>query len=370
MQHPTCLVFNLDAAETPSLTAWAAQHPHIHLSLQTQRLSAETLATYVAQHPQHRVEALSFCTAQPINQALLAALPNLRLVLTRSTGYNHIDRAYLASRGIALCNLRNYSTQAVAEHTLWLMLSLAKHGVAQMALHQQLRQPPHHLQRPNRVLGLELAGATLGVIGLGATGQATLALAKTLGMRLLATSPTPRPADWLAERGIEQVALPTLLAKSNIISLHCPLNPHTEGLINASTLAQCKPSAMLINTARGGLVDSAALLHALNHNQLAAAALDVLPTEATLFTKPEHRPLWATTTTPETLPPHEQALRQAFDSDIALLQHPKVMHTPHTAFYTHTAVVAGVEQTLTSLTAWVTHPTEQPLPYQVLGDAP
>jgi D-lactate dehydrogenase len=362
-------VFNLDAAEIPSLHAWAQQYPHYLLSLQTQRLSPEALTTYVAQHPTHKVDVLSFCTAQPINQALLEALPDLRLILTRSTGYNHIDRAYLVSRGIALCNLLNYSTQAVAEHTLWLMLSLAKHGVAQMVLHQQAQQPPYLLKRPNQVLGLELAGATLGVIGLGATGQATLALAKALGMRLLATSPSPRPADWLTQRGIEQVALPDLLAQSDVISLHCPLNQHTQGLINVSTLAQCKPSAYLINTARGGIVDAAALLHALDHDQLAGAALDVLATEATLFTKPEYRPLWATTPLAETLPPHQQALRQALEADRALLQHPKVMHTPHTAFYTHAAVVAGIKQTLTSLSAWVASPTMYPLPYQVLEDA-
>jgi lactate dehydrogenase-like 2-hydroxyacid dehydrogenase len=360
---PTCLVFQVDDAERTLLEAWALAHPTWRLVPLNQRLTAEALLAYQQANPSHRVEALSFCTAQPIDATLLNALPHLRLVLTRSTGTNHLDVATMAQRGIVACHLQNYSSHAVAEHTLWLLLSLLKQGAQQAYYHHQAALPPYRLRRPPTLLGQEAAGLTLGLVGLGDIAQQVAALARPLGLRVLAASPTPRPSAWLAERGITQVSWPTLLAQSDLLSLHCPLTPQTHYLLNEASLAAMKPGSYLINTARGAVINPEALLAVLPpHGPLAGAALDVLINEAVLFSAPEQRPTWATTPTPSTGDATGQALRRVLDAEVALLAHPQVLFTPHTAFYTRPAVEAGVRQTLASLSAWA---AGQAPPYQV-----
>lgn len=219
-----------------------------------------------------------------LNRETLAVLPHLRYIGVLATGYNVVDIAAACERGILVTNVPGYSTRAVAQLTFALLLELT-HGVG------------HHAQtvRDGRWTGssdfaywdhplLEISGRTLGVVGFGQIGREVASIAQAFGMRVLIHTRT-RPVSLPA--GLEFVALDDLFARADVVSLHCPLTPETQNLINARRLAQMKPSAILLNTSRGPLVEEAALADALNAGRLAGAALDVLSTEP----PPAHNPL-------------------------------------------------------------------------------
>ena len=206
----------------------------------------------------------------------LRAAPQLRLVLLMATGTDNVDLEAAAERGIMVCNVRNYAAASVAEHTLGLMLALA-------------RRLPDYLESAtdgswsrsaffcvHRSPIVELAGRRLGIVGHGVLGAAVARLAAALGMEVvLASLPghAQGPAPW------PRMPLDDLLAASDLVSLHCPLTPQTRGLIAAREFALMKPGAFLLNTARGALVDEAALLAALRSGRLGGAALDTLDAE-------------------------------------------------------------------------------------------
>lgn len=199
----------------------------------------------------------------------------LRLVCVSATGTNNVDLEAARERGIPVCNVTGYATDSVAQHTLALMLGLATQWHrydADVGGGAWSRSPVFTMMHYPVV---ELAGKTLGIVGYGTLGRAVGALAKALGMRvLICRSLRPGAA---AQTG--RVALETLLAESDVLSLHCPQTPETERLIDRDRLATMKPGALLINTARGGLVDPLALREALESGRLAGAALDVLEQE-------------------------------------------------------------------------------------------
>lgn len=210
-----------------------------------------------------------------LDRALIEQADALRLICVSATGTNNVDLDAAGEHGIPVCNVTGYATASVAQHSLALMLGLAtrwrdydrdvRAGVwSQSRTFCRLDHPV-----------VELAGRTLGVIGYGTLGRAVALLAEALDMRVLVAE-SLRPG---AESMPGRTPLDELLANSDVISLHCPLTPETERLINADTLATMKPGALLINTARGGLVDEPALLEALRHGSLGGAALDVLSQE-------------------------------------------------------------------------------------------
>lgn len=212
----------------------------------------------------------------PITEAVLAACPGIRLICVQATGYNIVDCDACARRGIPVTNVPAYGTAAVAQFTMALILELCH----RIGLHDQSVHRGDWVKSDNFCYWLtpqtELAGKTLGILGFGRIGREVGKLAKAFGMRVIACNRSQ------CEEGRqigEYVDMDTLLARSDILSLHCPQTPGTEKIINARSLARMKDGAMLINTARGGLLDENAVAEALRSGKLRGAAVDVVSKE-------------------------------------------------------------------------------------------
>ena len=236
------------------------------------------LMLFAQSHPDEVIERLrdadvAITNKVPLSAETFAALPKLKLVLVTATGTNNIDLAAARQHGVVVCNCQGYGTPSVAQHTLMLMLNLAtrladyQHDVA--AGRWQTASQFCLLEHPI----MELAGKTLGLLGHGELGGAVARLAESFGMRVLLAQLPGRPARE-SYRPLHEV-----LREADVISLHCPLNETTRNLIGADELALMQPHALLINTARGGLIDEQALADALRRGHLGGAATDVLSTE-------------------------------------------------------------------------------------------
>lgn len=212
----------------------------------------------------------------PITEQVLYACPNIKLICVQATGYNIVDWEACARRGIPVTNVPSYGTAAVAQFTFALMLELC-HRIGH---HDHMVHQGKWCQCDNFCFWdtpqMELGGKTLGIIGFGRIGQAVAKLGIAFGMNVLAYSRTEHPEGHALA---EYVDLDTLLAKSDILSLHCPLFQETANMINASTIAKMKDGAILINTARGGLLDERAVRDALIRGKLSGAAVDVVSEE-------------------------------------------------------------------------------------------
>lgn len=208
----------------------------------------------------------------PITRELLDACPQIRYIGVLATGYNVIDCQAARERGIPVTNVPSYGTNAVAQFTMALLLNICH----QIGLHDQAVHQGQWEHSPVFSFWLtpqsELAGKTMGIIGLGRIGTAVAKLAQAFGMEVIAHSRTPKD-------GISCVDLETLLARSDVVSLHCPLFPETEKLIGKENLARMKDGAILLNTSRGGLLDEEAVAQALRTGKLRAAAVDVVSQE-------------------------------------------------------------------------------------------
>jgi len=216
-----------------------------------------------------------------LDAATLDALPELKLICLAATGTDNVDLDKAKELGIAVCNIREYCTSSVVQHVFALILALTQHllvyrsavqtGAWQASSNFCLLDPPIR----------ELHGKTLGLVGLGALGSGVAGVARAFGMRVIAARLPWRSSAPPSGSGQSAPRLPLheLLQQSDIVSLHCPLNDDTRHLIDATALALMKRDALLINTARGGLVDSAALLTALETEEIAGAGIDVLEQE-------------------------------------------------------------------------------------------
>lgn len=206
----------------------------------------------------------------PFPKQVLEQCPNLKMISVAFTGVDHVAMEECGRRGILVSNCAGYSNTAVSELVFGLALSLYRHIPS---CDQAVRQG----KDKTGLVGLELAGKTFGVVGLGAIGRRTALLAQAFGCRVYAYNRSPKPME-----GVTAVDLDTLLSVCDIVSLHVPLTQETKGMIGGRELALMKPNAILINTARGPVVDSAALAEALRENRLAGAAVDVFETEPPL----------------------------------------------------------------------------------------
>ena len=211
----------------------------------------------------------------PITENILNACPNIKMISVQATGYNIVDTAACAKRGIPVCNVPDYGTAAVAQFTLALMLELC-HRIGH---HDAVVHDGKWCASPTFCFWdtpqMELGGKTLGIIGFGRIGQATAKLAHAFGMRIITNSRTRKETDYPAE----YVDTDTLLARSDFISLHCPLFAENSKMVNAEFIRKMKEGAFLINTARGGLLDEQAVADALASGKLAGAAVDVVTEE-------------------------------------------------------------------------------------------
>ena len=210
---------------------------------------------------------------QPLSAAIIEQCHNLKMLDIAFTGVDHVGLEAARARGIVACNAAGYSTNAVAELTFGLAISAIRNIVA---VDTRCREGG----TKDGLVGFELFGKTFGVVGTGSIGCRVAKIAQAFGCRVLAYSRTVKPE--LASEGVEYVDLDTLLAQSDFVSLHVPMTAATAQMINAASIAKMKDGAVLINCARGGVVDSEALAAALNSGKLAAAGIDVFENEPPL----------------------------------------------------------------------------------------
>lgn len=215
-----------------------------------------------------------------INEAVMDAAPALRLICLAATGHNNVELEAARRRGIGVANIRDYCTAAVAQHVFALILALNQHlaGYQRLLAEGGWRRSPQFtlLDYPIQ----ELAGRTLGIVGLGTLGSAVARLGEAFGMRVrVAQRPGGPPREG-------RLPLPELLAEADVLSLHCPLTEHTRRLIDARALESMKSDAILINTARGAVVDEAALAEALRAGRIGGAGVDVLSEEPPVHGNP------------------------------------------------------------------------------------
>jgi glyoxylate reductase len=220
------------------------------------------------------------CTLEDhVDAKLLAQLPELRIVATPAAGTNHIDLGAAQARGLWVCNAPDITTEATADVAFGLLLATARHLVEGDRL---VREGRFTGWSPGLLLGADLVGATLGVVGAGRIGRAVLRRAHGFGMHLIYHRPGGSLPALEAELGAQFRPLEALLAESDVVSLHVPLTAETHHLIDAAALRRMKPGAILINTARGPVVDEAALVGALASGHLGGAGLDVYEDEPRL----------------------------------------------------------------------------------------
>ncbi|MBR5187119.1 MAG: D-2-hydroxyacid dehydrogenase [Clostridia bacterium] len=229
--------------------------------------------------PEEIVPAIGDSEAVIVNKAkitaeIMDACKNLRFIGLFATGYNNIDTKAASERGICVCNVPGYSTDSVTQHTFALLLHFASSADLYAG---SVSNGDWERSKTFSYLAFpisELRGKTLGIFGFGTIGKSVANVAKAFGMNVIAT--VRRPTEF---EGVTFVDKDTLLAESDYLTLHCPLTDETRGFINRESLAKMKPSAVIINTARGGVIEEDALCEALNENRLRGAGIDVLDIE-------------------------------------------------------------------------------------------
>jgi glycerate dehydrogenase len=224
--------------------------------------------------PRLKGATIAIINKVPMREQALRHLPDLKLIAVAATGYDVVDVGYCKEHGIAVANIRNYAVHTVPEHTFALILALRRNLLAyRQDVEAGVWEKSEQFCFLTHDIG-DLHGSTLGIIGEGAIGQGTAALGRAFGMRaLFADHPPPKA------QGVTFTPLDEVLAESDVISLHSPLTPATRNVINMDAFRKMKRNALLINTARGGLVDEAALIRALDEGLIAGAGFDVLTVE-------------------------------------------------------------------------------------------
>ncbi len=214
------------------------------------------------------------CNKTIIGREAMDNAPGLKYIGLFATGYNNIDIEYAAHRGITVCNAGSYSTNAVAQHTFALILEYYSRTAAYASFTADGGWKGCRVFSPVLFETHELAGKTLGIVGLGNIGTAVSRIGLAFGMKVIAFTRTEKRVE-----GVELVSFDELLERSDIISVHCPLNSGSEKLFGAAEFARCKDNALFVNTARGGIVDEQALRNALDGEILGGAAIDTISTE-------------------------------------------------------------------------------------------
>lgn len=279
-------------------------------------------------------EVVSSFTKSKLGAEVLGKFPKLKLVATRTTGFDHIDLAYCAKRGVAVCNVPSYGENTVAEQAFALLLHLTR-KVADGS-----RRVKAGDWTFDGLQGVDLKGRTMGVIGLGRIGAHTARIARGFGMEVLAYDVIKHP-EIAEEVGFRYVELPQLLKASDVVSIHTFLAPETHHLLDRKSIRSMKRGAILINTARGPIVDTAALAEALLEGRLAGAGLDVLEGEEYLANP--------SLLLEAKLPAAQvRSLMYAYQ----LLAMPNVVVTPHNAFNTGEAIRRILDTTAANVKAF------------------
>lgn len=279
-------------------------------------------------------DATVLCTfiESPIGSAEMSRFPALKLIATRSTGFDHIDLAAAKARGIAVANVPFYGENTVAEFAFALLLALSRRIID---ADERVREGAFS---PAGLRGFDLAGKTLGIIGTGHIGAHMIRMAQGFGMKVVGFDAFPN-AELSHVLNFSYLPLAELLATTDIITLHVPYNEHTHHLINKSNIGGIKKGAYLINTARGAVVETDALVEALRSGILAGAGLDVIEEEGDMADET------ALLAAPH---PREEALKTALENHY-LIDHPRVIVTPHLAFNTTEAVARILDTTIDNI---------------------
>lgn len=280
-------------------------------------------------------EAVSCFINTHFTKDVIGKLPNLKLLVTRSVGYDHIDVVACRERGITVCNVPDYGSHVIAEHVFALLLSTIRHIPEGNAKVESGAFDYHGLR------GMALRGKTIGIVGTGKIGRRVAHIAHGFGMNILAADQC-RTLDIVDLLGVQYVEMPELLRASDVLTLHVPDTPETRHMINAAAFAQMKDGVILVNTARGSLIDSPALLKALQSGKIGYALLDVL----------EHE--------------------QNFEENRELVTHAKVVTTPHIAFYADDSMRNMYADVFLSIEEWLGgHEPEHVIhPLTVVCDVP
>jgi len=266
-----------------------------------------------------------------INKEVLDSLPKLKLISTRSTGFDHIDIKEAKKRGVIVSNVPFYGENTVAEHTFALILALSR------KIYQSIERTKKGDFSLDGLKGFDLKGKTLGIIGLGHIGQHVARMAKGFEMKVIAFDVHKD------QKSVKYVPLSYLLKNSDIISLHAPYNKKTHHLINKKNIKDIKKGSLLINTARGGLVETAALIESLSNGILKGAGLDVLEEEC--FIKEERELL--SKELPKTCD-----LKTVLRNHLLLHQN-NVIITPHNAFNSKEALERILESTVSNIKSFI-----------------
>lgn len=259
-------------------------------------------------------EIISTFIYSDLSEKVLSKLPNLKLVATRSTGFDHIDVEFARQKNIKISNVPEYGTNTVAEHTFALILSLTR------KVYQSINQARNLDFDHEKLTGTDLHGKTLGIIGLGKIGEQVLKIALGFGMNVIVHTRTKNP-KLLSYYSFGYEDFDTLISTSDIVSLHLPLTAETKHIINKENILRFKRGSYLINTARGGLIDTEAILLGIEKGILEGIGLDVLEGEAELSEE------LAVISKKE----NQESLKTLVLNHV-LMNHPKVLITPHNAF--------------------------------------
>ncbi len=312
----------------------AANHAHRHeLIFLEPRLAAETAALAM------NTPAVCVFINDQLDDVVLRAIAaqGVRLIAIRAAGFNNVDLKTAEELGMTVVRVPAYSPYAVAEHAIALILTLNRKIYR---AYNRVRDDNFSLEG---LIGFDLHGSTVGIVGTGKIGQCFAQIMQGFGCKLLAYDPYPN-AECL-KIGVQYVELSTLLSASDIVSLHCPLTPENHHLINTESLVDLKPGAMLINTSRGGLMDTNAVIKSIKTGQIGYLGIDVYEQEEALF----FQDLSDTIIQDDTF-----QLLQSF---------PNVVITAHQAFFTRNALKSIAETTLANITNFT---QGRPCPNQIL----
>ncbi|WP_071871426.1 2-hydroxyacid dehydrogenase [Atopomonas hussainii] len=316
------LLYSCRPYDRDSFEAVAADFPGIDLHFTEAPLTPASCALAEG------FSAICTFVNDPVDASTLRALQSVgvRAIALRCAGFNQVDLPSAAELGISIMRVPAYSPYAVAEHAVGLILTLNRR------IHRAFNRTREGDFSLHGLLGFDVHSKTVGVVGTGKIGRAFSQIMLGFGCKVLACD--PQPDTQLAQQGVHYCELPALLEEADIVSLHCPLTNATEHLINQQRLATMKRGAMLINTSRGALVDTKALIAALKSGQLGHVGLDVYEEEASLFfaDHSDH-------------PLQDDVLAR-------LLTFPNVIVTAHQAFFTQEAIHAIASTTLGNLHHW------------------
>lgn len=271
-----------------------------------------------------------------LDAMILEKFEDLQLIAKRSTGVDDIDLTYCTAHRIAVCNVPDYAEVAVAEHVFALLLSISRH------LSEAVERTREATFSTDGLMGFDLHGKTLAIIGTGVIGRRVGKIARGFGMEVVAFD-VKQDEQWAGANGVQYKSFQEVLSMADIITLHVPATPDTHQLIADDQFAAMKDGSVIINTARGELIDVQALIRALASGKIAAAGLDVLPEEQAFLEGVKN---------PATLFTEGKKLETMLANHI-LLQHPKVYITPHSAFFTREAVQRILDVTMANIEAYV-----------------